>query len=305
MALRAQQKEREKNVWDGHTNTAELTSERFLSNANMEEQIAAIHRAKGLVGYVDSLLQPLTEERIADGVLCYSSEESQEPKIGPAYGANSATFEPAFLSGATYSAAPQPHQTNYSLPIYSAASGGYGQPIGTAAPDYTTAEYTDTPGLKAPTAMAGLPARPMVSQPGEDLPALPSGSMTAGIGRPAEEDLGEEPVAKKQRVMKRGDGSYYPEQDWLNSHPVSPPLPSHCDWADAGTESDLTHCPIAVGRRQVRVGLRWDSDRSREHPFDADGRHSARPYLCQSLPFSPSPLTSNRPRLDYQWESRD
>lgn len=41
-------KEREKNVWDGHTASKDKTLDKFQSNVNFEEQIAAIHRAKGL-----------------------------------------------------------------------------------------------------------------------------------------------------------------------------------------------------------------------------------------------------------------
>ena len=41
-------KEREKNVWDGHTASKDRTLDKYQSNVNFEEQIAAIHRAKGL-----------------------------------------------------------------------------------------------------------------------------------------------------------------------------------------------------------------------------------------------------------------
>ena len=41
-------KEREKNVWDGHTASRDRTLDKYQSNTNFEEQIAAIHRAKGL-----------------------------------------------------------------------------------------------------------------------------------------------------------------------------------------------------------------------------------------------------------------
>lgn len=45
-------KEREKNVWDGHTASKDKTLDKFQTNSNIEEQIAAIHRAKGLGPYV-------------------------------------------------------------------------------------------------------------------------------------------------------------------------------------------------------------------------------------------------------------
>ena len=44
----AKRKEREKVVWDGHTASKDKILDKFQSNVNFEEQIAAIHRAKGL-----------------------------------------------------------------------------------------------------------------------------------------------------------------------------------------------------------------------------------------------------------------
>ena len=45
-------KEREKVVWDGHTASKANTLDKFSTNVNFDEQIAAIHRAKGLGPYV-------------------------------------------------------------------------------------------------------------------------------------------------------------------------------------------------------------------------------------------------------------
>lgn len=49
---RERRKEREKVVWDGHTASKANTLDKFSSNVNFDEQIAAIHRAKGLGPYV-------------------------------------------------------------------------------------------------------------------------------------------------------------------------------------------------------------------------------------------------------------
>ena len=45
---REKRKEREKVVWDGHTATKVSTMDKYSTNVNFDEQIAAIHRAKGL-----------------------------------------------------------------------------------------------------------------------------------------------------------------------------------------------------------------------------------------------------------------
>lgn len=49
---RIRRREREKVVWDGHTASKANTLDKFSSNVNFDEQIAAIHRAKGLGPYV-------------------------------------------------------------------------------------------------------------------------------------------------------------------------------------------------------------------------------------------------------------
>lgn len=46
-------KEREKVIWDGHTASKSTTMDKYATNSNIDEQIAAIHRAKlGLGPYV-------------------------------------------------------------------------------------------------------------------------------------------------------------------------------------------------------------------------------------------------------------
>lgn len=45
---REKRKEREKVVWDGHTASKANTLDKYSTNVNFDEQIAAIHRAKGL-----------------------------------------------------------------------------------------------------------------------------------------------------------------------------------------------------------------------------------------------------------------
>ena len=239
-ALKLQQKERERNVWDGHTASADTITDRAQAGANFDEQIAAIHRAKGLVRFV--LAHILFLDLLL--IITYSLEDGQDPRIGPSFNTPSAPIEqPSFISGATFSAAPQPNQTNHSLPSYSQA-GGYGQPLNQQAapqPDYSQQEYGST-GL--PTPMAGLPARPPVANPGE---ALPPGAHGATLGRSAEDRPDGEPAAKKQR---RAEGIYYPEEDWISSHPVSLlslPLDSMADRFDVA-ESYFPHCPIAGGR---------------------------------------------------------
>lgn len=97
---RIRKREREKVVWDGHTASAISTAERFQSGANFDEQIAAIHRAKGLTA---------TESNIG-------------PKMGTAPDGQSSGPAPNFFSapgsfsGATLSAAANPQAQSQQQP---------------------------------------------------------------------------------------------------------------------------------------------------------------------------------------------
>lgn len=44
----ARRREKERIIWDGHTSSKHTTVEKFQTGANLDQQIEAIHRAKGL-----------------------------------------------------------------------------------------------------------------------------------------------------------------------------------------------------------------------------------------------------------------
>lgn len=48
----AKSKAREKDVWDGHTASKESATNRYQAGANLDEQIEALMRSKGLIGLV-------------------------------------------------------------------------------------------------------------------------------------------------------------------------------------------------------------------------------------------------------------
>lgn len=87
---RIRKREREKIVWDGHTASAISTAERFQSGANLDEQIAALHRAKGLT---------LKESNIGPRPAPSGSQDS---------GSSAFMTAPGSFAGATMSAAPNP-----------------------------------------------------------------------------------------------------------------------------------------------------------------------------------------------------
>lgn len=130
-------RERETNVWDGYTSSAISTAERFQSGANLDQQIAALHKAKGLT-VVESNIGP---------------RKTEGPPAAAAEAAASAPFvsAPGTFSGATLSAAPNPQaqavpqavpqqqQQQQQQPQYNA----YGQYNGYPAQGYPQQGYYD------------------------------------------------------------------------------------------------------------------------------------------------------------------
>jgi splicing factor 3A subunit 1 len=218
---RERRKEREKVVWDGHTATKAGTLDKYSTNVNFDEQIAAIHRAKGLGPYVlFSVCRTIAELKF---VFCRQEANAIGPGIGPAAAPpplssvqpalpippkpiDAVSNDPSFTA-ATISSGPQPASMypNPAPPVMlpplhyqgldSAQPFGYQPPPGRVPPQFT------------PTPAAAPP------------PANATGTVRAADQM--EGDAEEVPPAKRQRVAKLPGGQYYPEQDWINMHPVS------------------------------------------------------------------------------------
>ena len=64
---------------------------------------------------------------------------------------------------------------------------------------------------------------PPFTPAGVAAPVAPPPANATGTVRPADQmegDADDVPPAKRQRVAKLPGGQYYPEQDWINLHPV-------------------------------------------------------------------------------------
>ncbi|BGP49282.1 SF3a splicing factor complex subunit [Rhodotorula kratochvilovae] len=214
----AQSKAREKNVWDGHAASKESITLRYQQTANLDDQIAALHKAKGIL----------------------ATEESNIGPSLPSQNSSGAPIEPTVLSGgASISAGPQRQQQvtverttqsdfrSVGLPPNFAAS-----PAPAENPYHASTESNAPAAAAGPPLAPGLPQRPNVSTPGEALPGPGPGSLraqeaaaapstsapTAGVTRPAPDAEGDsgEPAAKRARVA---EGHTYPEDEWLAAHP--------------------------------------------------------------------------------------
>ncbi|KAF8520200.1 Pre-mRNA splicing factor PRP21 like protein-domain-containing protein [Hysterangium stoloniferum] len=226
----ARRREREKVVWDGHTASKAGILDKFQTNVNLDEQIAAIHKSKGL-GPVDTAA------------------------LGPGIG-------PSISSFASSSGLPPPPP---SLPMHpqAASNAATNTNAATIASGPQPASMFPQPMMLPPLHYQPNPAQPFGYQPPpavgmhpSRIAALQGAGGGAGSVRSADEMLagegdGEAPSAKRQRVAKLPGGVYYPEQDWINMHPIPislfiqlPNMPDHPDWKLDGTVATVPDLPL-------------------------------------------------------------
>lgn len=244
----AKSKAREKQVWDGHAASKDSITLRYQQTANLDEQIAALHKAKGVLA-------------------------TEESNIGPSIPTNvtqSAPVEQTTLSsGASISAAPQPAQVT----VERTTSQNFlstGIPSGFASPGGASpAPVTPNPAQQPPAAPlpAGLPARPPVAAPGDAVPgsrapSAPAEPATGGTTRPLPDTFDtSEPSAKRAR---RTDGHVYPEEDWLAAHPDPvrikvqlPDYPEKPAWGCKGQQVELeVPLTLLIGTVRDRISVR-------------------------------------------------
>ncbi|KAJ7063103.1 Pre-mRNA splicing factor PRP21 like protein-domain-containing protein [Mycena amicta] len=203
---REKRKEREKVVWDGHTNSKANTLDKYSSNVNFDEQIAAIHRAKGLGPQEVNAIGPGIGTAAAPPLLNSSLPAPPASLPAPPQAATSALpSQPGVYPAATVSSGPQPSSA-YPPPVMLPPL--HYQPMDSAQP---FGYQPPPPGQSMhPTRAAALAAANGVL------------AAQAGTVRSADEMEGatdDIPPAKRQRVAKLANGQLYSEADWLMSHP--------------------------------------------------------------------------------------
>ncbi|KAL4251665.1 Splicing factor 3A subunit 1 [Abortiporus biennis] len=206
---RVRRKEREKVVWDGHTASKANTLDKFSTNVNFDEQIAAIHRAKGLGPQETNAIGPGIGPTSIPAALTTLPPPPASLPAPPMQGGGSG--EPAYAA-ATVSSGPQPASL-------------YPQPVPVMLPPlhYQGLDAPQPFGFQPPPAGMMHPAR--AAAMGAPLPPPMNGppQPQTGMVRSADEmeGNGEDggPPAKRQKVAKLPAGQYYPEQDWINLHP--------------------------------------------------------------------------------------
>ncbi|KAI0362672.1 hypothetical protein OH77DRAFT_1585019 [Trametes cingulata] len=236
---RLRRREREKVVWDGHTASKANTLDKFSTNVNFDEQIAAIHRAKGLGPQEANAIGPGIGPAAAPAP--FNSLPPAPPSLPqPPTGAGAPALNPAY-SAATVSSGPQPASVFPPQPA----------PVMLPPLHYQGMDAAQPFGYQPPPAGAPMmhPARAAA------LAAPMPGGPQVGMVRSADEMEGgsqdDIPPAKRQRVAKLPGGALYPEQDWINMHPhpISlrvqlPNEPSKPEWKFDGSIVTIPDLPL-------------------------------------------------------------
>ncbi|KAH8548712.1 Pre-mRNA splicing factor PRP21 like protein-domain-containing protein [Umbelopsis sp. PMI_123] len=181
-------KEKEKVVWDGHTASINLASQRAAQGATIEEQIAAIHRAKGLTTDSASNIGPQATAK-SDVQQQQQQQQQQLP--------------PAGMTGASISREPQPPTSNFqSAPL----------------PPQGYSQYPPLPPQGVPNSGLFANQIPGYGMPPAGVSPVPpqaGNSFEGGITRKADEESADVPRAKKPRT----EGTPIAEEEWLAQHP--------------------------------------------------------------------------------------
>ncbi|CCM02886.1 uncharacterized protein FIBRA_05000 [Fibroporia radiculosa] len=232
---RLRRREREKVVWDGHTASKANTLDKFSTNVNFDEQIAAIHRAKGL--------GPQEVNAIGPGIGPAAAPAPMTSLPPPPASLPAPPMQPSdpAYSAATISSGPQPASL-YStqpapvmLPPLHYQGMDAAQPFGYQPPA--------APPVMHPARVAALGATPVGTPP------------QAGMVRSADEmmegHVDEIPPAKRQKIVKVPGTRLYAEEDWINMHPhpISlivqlPNDPSKPEWKLDGRVTTIPDVPL-------------------------------------------------------------
>ncbi|KAL6309126.1 Pre-mRNA splicing factor PRP21 like protein-domain-containing protein [Sparassis latifolia] len=236
---RLRRREREKVVWDGHTASKANTLDKFSTNVNFDEQIAAIHRAKGLGPQDAAAIGPgIGPAAVPAPMTSLPPPPASLPQ--PPMQAGVPVADSAY-SAATISSGPQPAS------LYPQPAPVMLPPLhyqGLDAPQPFGYQPPPTAPMMHPSRVAALAGSPM---PGGNSPQV-------GTVRSADEMEGsndEVPPAKRQRVAKLPGGQLYPEADWISMHPhpISllvqlPKDPSKPDWQLDGRVVTIPDLPL-------------------------------------------------------------
>ncbi|KAH7930849.1 hypothetical protein BV22DRAFT_1138400 [Leucogyrophana mollusca] len=246
-AERERRKEREKVVWDGHTASKVTTMDKFSTNVNFDEQIAAIHRAKGLGPQDANAIGPGIGPAAAPP---HMTGLPPAPASLPAPPSQSGSSSNPAYSAATVSSGPQPASAYSNQPPPVMLPPLHYQGLDAAQPF----GYQPPPPGMHPARLAALAAGGPVQTPPQ-----------AGQVRSADEmeGLEEQQAPKRIKYAKLPGGALYPEADWINMHPYTislqvqlPDDPSKPEWKLDGKVVTVPDLPLNLFVSTLRERIR-------------------------------------------------
>ncbi|KAH0830505.1 Pre-mRNA splicing factor PRP21 like protein-domain-containing protein [Lanmaoa asiatica] len=229
---RERRKEREKVVWDGHTATKVSTMDKYSLNVNFDEQIAAIHRAKGLGPQDANAIGPGIGPAAAPPPPMTTLPPAPASLPAPPIQAPGSVSHPGY-SAATVSSGPQPASVYSNQP----------PPVMLPPLHYQGPDAVQPFGFQPPP--PGMHPARMASMTGSQI----------GMVRSADEmdGLEEQPQIKRQKIAKLPGGALYPEADWISMHPYTislsiqlPNEPSKSEWKLDGKMVTISDLPLTL-----------------------------------------------------------
>ncbi|PCH38337.1 hypothetical protein WOLCODRAFT_66080 [Wolfiporia cocos MD-104 SS10] len=237
---RLRRREKEKVVWDGHTASKANTLDKYSTNVNFDEQIAAIHRAKGLGPQETGAIGPGIGPAAIPAPMTSLPPPPASLPAPPLQGGGASDTA---YSAATISSGPQPASLFPTQPA----------PVMLPPLHYQGMDAPQPFGYQPP------PSAPPIMHPARvaALAGSPGGVGTppqAGMVRSADEMEGaaeEIPPAKRQKIAKIPGTQMYNEEDWINMHPhpisllVQLPVdPSKPEWKLDGRIVTIADVPL-------------------------------------------------------------
>lgn len=226
-------REREKIVWDGHTNSAAKTETTFQTQFSLDEQIKKMHSRMGLTWVSNYSATSCTLDCVCNfSTLTIRAEQAaaQQPSVGPQAGPGIVPAPPPIQPPAPGPSLPNlanlPPALAASLPTPGGGTAYSGATISAGPTGPTTREYISSPyGASAPAASVPASASPSsgpsihpsrmaaMATAGSASPIPPTPTpapapVSTGQVRPREEEV-ERPVVKRAKVDKLPFGQYY------------------------------------------------------------------------------------------------
>jgi splicing factor 3A subunit 1 len=226
-----QRREREKIIWDGHTASAQKTTDTFQSQFTLDEQIRKMHSQMGLVSETPT--------------------NAAGPQAGPGIAPNPnplpnhANLPPALAA---------------SLPKPGGGSAYAGATISAEPTGPSTREYISAP-----------PSFPAVSASGPSVHPSRAAQMTTPAPPPAAgqvhprdpDDSSDRPVFKRPKIEKLPYPQMYSEVDWQSLHPdpISltvqlPDMPDKPEWKLNGQIISVPDLPVSFTFGTVRERIK-------------------------------------------------